>query len=159
MSKRLTFSSLVTFGSKKIYWKQEKQNIFPPRLILYASAVSWLWLVNRRKMATGGKRGKLAISAPVTCWTSTGEAIRDISGARGGHFDARIELINKVKSDLSGIMHRLYVLCSSHHYIWNPWAFVPGFRPLFSVFLRDRLIKTIMETRKENKSSFNRWVS
>ena len=75
----------------------------------------------------GGKRGKLAIRG----------GIRDISGARGGHFDARIELINKVKSDLSGIMHRLYVLCSSHNYIWNPWAFVPGFCPgLLSAFLR-----------------------
>ena len=75
----------------------------------------------------GGKRGKLAIRG----------GIRDISGARGGHFDAMIELIIKVKSDLSGIMHRLYVLCSSHHYIWNPWAFVPGFCPgLSSAFLR-----------------------
>ena len=41
-------------------------------------------------------------------------------------------------------------------YEWNPWAFVPGFRQLLSVFLRDRLIKTMMETRKENKYSFNR---
>ena len=157
MSKRLTFSSLVKFGSKKPSTERRKSKIF---FLLDSPCTRQLYLGcdwSTETMATGGKRGKLAISAPVTyCPDLIRGGIRDISGARGGHFDARIELINKVKSDLSGIMHRLYVLCSSHHYIWNPWAFVPGFRPLFSVFLRDRLIKTIMATRKENKSSLNR---
>ena len=65
-------------------------------------------------MATGGKARETGyLGTSHLLWG----AIRGILGARGGHFDARIELINKVKSDLSGIMHRLYVLCSSDHYI------------------------------------------
>ena len=160
MSKRLTFSSLVKFGSKKRSTERRKSKIF---FLLDSLCTRQLylgcdWSTEEKWLpAESAGNGKLAISAPVTyCPDLIRSGIRDISGARGGHFDAKIELINKVKSDLSGIMHRLYVSCSSHHYIWNPWAFVPGFCPLFSVFLRDRLIKTIMAARKENKSSFNR---
>ena len=110
MSKRLTFSSLVKFGSKNA--------VFLLDSLCTRQLVSWFDWSTEEKWLPAAKRGKLAISAPVTyCPDLIWGAIRGISGARGGHFDARIELINKVKSDLSGIMHRLYVLCSSDHYI------------------------------------------
>ena len=147
MAKRLTFSSLVKFGSKKRSTERRKSKIF---FLLDSLCTRQLYL---------------------GCDWSTEEKWRKARetgypGRHPGHFrrSGRPFWCNDwAYNQSSGIMHRLYILCSSHHYIWNPWAFVPGFcpgfRPLFSVFLRGRLIKTIMESRKENKSSFNRWVS
>ena len=69
MSKRLTFSSLVKFGSKNAVF------------LLDSLCTRQLYLVCDR--STAGKRGKLAISAPVTyCPDLIQGAIRGISGAR-----------------------------------------------------------------------------
>ena len=106
MSKRLTFSSLVKFGSKKRSTERRRSKIFflLDSLCTRQPYLGCDWSTKEKWLPA--ESAALAISAPVTyCPNLTRVAIRGISGARDGHFDARIELINKVKSDLSGIMH------------------------------------------------------